>query len=851
MSTSTIVELLSPAGDRECLRAAIENGADAVYFGLDRGFNARARAENMSLENLDEIMLQLHERGVRGYLTLNTLVFSDELAEFERIVRRVAEANVDAVLVQDLGAARLIRAICPDLPIHASTQMTLTSAECIAVAESLGIARVVLPRELSIDEIREITSQTKMPVEVFAHGALCVAYSGQCLTSESLGGRSANRGQCAQACRLPYEIFSDGQHVPLEEQKYLLSPQDLMAYELIPDLVAAGVSSLKIEGRLKTAEYVASITRHYRQAIDEAVAGHEVKLTQDQADEMALTFSRGFAPGWLEGCDHKRLVPATSSAKRGLLVGTIERIIGDRVRVRLRRPVKTGDGVMFDLGREQNEQPGGRIYEIRVNGRRVDQVAVAPETVDATDRARDDVVELTFARDSLPFEWMRPGQTIWKTDDPALSRTLRRTFDVADPQRTWPIDVEIEAVVGQPLRVRAGAPLMGWVEVTGNGILEAARKHPVTEETLREQFSRLGHTPFRLHELKCKQEGSPMVPLSMLGEVRRAMIELLRAAMIERPARTLAAPGTLDELRRAVVKEHDSQPATDTEPRLRVLCRSLPQLSLVLEDGWRDVAVDFADIRQYKEAAEMARAVGARLLLATPRIQKPGEMGIFHAMAKTPADGILARNLAAIQYFVERQIPVVADYSLNAANELTAQFLREQRVDRLTVSYDLNRDQLLHLVASTPASWLEVVVHQHMPMFHMEHCVFCAVLSPGTNKTNCGRPCDDHQVELQDRAGMKHPLTADVGCRNTLFNATAQSGAEVVPELLRAGVSCYRVELLNESTADEVHEVLALYDGLLRGIHRGVDVWKKLKALNRVGVTRGTMESRRDPLAII
>ncbi len=261
-------ELLAPAGDLECVRAAVENGADAVYFGLDAGFNARARATNISLEVLDELVAWLHRRQVKAYVTLNTLVFTDELPGVEQIVRRVAAAGVDAVLVQDLGLVQLIRRVCPELAIHASTQMTLTSAESIRHVESLGVERVVVARELSIDEIAAIHSQTAMPLEVFAHGALCVAYSGQCLTSESLGGRSANRGQCAQACRLPYTLVCDGRDVDLAGQQYLLSPQDLAAYELIPELIAAGVCSFKIEGRLKTPEYVANITRHYRQAID-------------------------------------------------------------------------------------------------------------------------------------------------------------------------------------------------------------------------------------------------------------------------------------------------------------------------------------------------------------------------------------------------------------------------------------------------------------------------------------------------------------------------------------------------------------------------------------------------------
>src|SRR5688572_9965552 len=362
-------ELLAPAGDRECIRAAIENGADAVYFGLDTGFNARARAKNFDPAELPEIVRELHRRGLKGYVTLNTLVFPSELPQVETLVRQVAAAGVDAVLVQDLGLVRLIREICPDLPIHASTQMTLTSSQSIAAALELGVERVVLARECSIKEIRRIARETPMPLEVFVHGALCVAYSGQCLTSESLGGRSANRGQCAQACRLPYDLTCDGKEIDLGEQKYLLSPQDLAAFDLIPQLIEAGVCSFKIEGRLKTPEYVANIVRHYRQAIDSALAGNPVQFMPRDVEAMELSFSRGFSPGWLGGCDHKMLVPATSSSKRGVLLGQVRGILKNRVIVELTgRAVKRGDGVSFDCGRPVDDEQGGRIYEVHQNG---------------------------------------------------------------------------------------------------------------------------------------------------------------------------------------------------------------------------------------------------------------------------------------------------------------------------------------------------------------------------------------------------------------------------------------------------------------------------------------------------
>ncbi|MCA9249103.1 MAG: U32 family peptidase, partial [Planctomycetales bacterium] len=357
-------ELLAPAGNRDCVRAAVENGADAVYFGLEAGFNARVRAANLSLNEVGEVMSYLHRRGLRGYVTFNTLVFTEELEAAEQSIRHLAASGVDALLVQDMGLARLIRQIEPDLEVHASTQMTLTSAECLAAAEDLGIARVVLPRECSIDEIREIHDHSRLELEAFVHGALCVAYSGQCLTSESLGGRSANRGHCAQACRLPYDLICDGQDVPLGDVKYLLSPQDLAAFELIPELIKAGVSSLKIEGRLKSPEYVANITSHYRRAIDQAIEQQRVALSRAQVRDMELSFSRGFSPGWLNGCDHKMLVPGLSSAKRGIRLGEVVTITRSRVTVRLDAPIARGDGVVFAGDRVAGDEQGGRVYQV-------------------------------------------------------------------------------------------------------------------------------------------------------------------------------------------------------------------------------------------------------------------------------------------------------------------------------------------------------------------------------------------------------------------------------------------------------------------------------------------------------
>jgi putative protease len=246
-----------------------------------------------------------------------------------------------------------------------------------------------------------------------------------------------------------------------------------------------------------------------------------------------------------------------------------------------------------------------------------------------------------------------------------------------------------------------------------------------------------------------------------------------------------------------------------------VLCRSLAQLEAVLACGVQSVMVDFQDIRQYAAAVEAAHRSGASILLATPRIQKPGELGIFRVLKRHGADGILVRNLAGLAYYVEQGLPVVADFSLNATNELTAQWLIDRGAARVTASYDMNREQLLEMVAAVPPEWIEVVIHQHVPMFHMEHCVFCAVLSPGRNKTDCGRPCDRHQVQLRDRLGKEHPLRADVGCRNTLHNATPQSAAEAIPQLIDRGLRDFRIELLDAAEAVPPAQVVRLYRDLL------------------------------------
>ncbi len=834
-------ELLAPAGNWDCALAAIENGADAIYFGLDCGFNARYRAQNFTLADLADLTRLLRERGVRGYATMNTLVFPSELPRLVDVICRVAEAGIDAVLVQDFGVARLVREICPELEIHASTQMSLTSAETIAVASRLGISRVVLARELSVGEVARIAKHTTMPLEVFIHGALCVAYSGQCLTSESLGGRSANRGQCAQACRLPYELVCDGVDQDLGDVKYLLSPQDLAGYAAIPALIDAGVASVKIEGRLKTPEYVANITSHYRQAIDHAMTSRASGITRDQHREMELSFSRGLSPGWLEGNDHKRLVPGRFSAKLGVELGEVTDIRPAQIQVKLAAPLALGDGLAIHTSGK--EPQGGRVYTIRTT---YESLKLAPE---------GETVWIGFGSGEINFSIIDDTSVVFKNDDPQLNRRLRQTYSNEDPRRRQRVDLHVTAIAGQPLRLDATLPSGITATVMGTEPLPVANKHPADEALLRDKLGRMGGTPLELGRLTCVIQGGPMTPAGMLNGLRRELVENL-VAKLEKPTirkiDRIAGDSLLEP-----ISEDQVQPS---QAQVTVLCRTLEQIqAIVTENKTAEgkssqlvemVYADFQDVRQYRDAVRIARDAKVPIALASIRIQKPGEMGLLKFLTRTEPDAVLARNLAAIDYFAQNGIPTIADFSLNVANHRSAQWIRSLGVRRVTASYDLNRDQLMDLVAMIPSEWLEVVIHQRMPMFHMEHCVFCAVLSPGTNKTNCGRPCDNHVVQLRDRVGAEHPLQADIACRNTLYNATPQSGAEVTSELQQAGIRHFRIELLTE-TADEAVSTIRTYQSLLAGSLSPNDVLNQLRAVNRVGVTRGTLETRRDPLAIL
>ncbi|MCX7625305.1 MAG: U32 family peptidase [Candidatus Sumerlaeaceae bacterium] len=833
------IELLAPAGTPEAMRAAVENGADAVYFGLE-DFNARMRAPNFVVKQLPEIVAWLHERGVRAYVAINTLAFVDELPRFAEMLYACSRAGVDGVMIQDLGVAYLSHKLVPDLPVHASTQMTLTAPESIAAVRELGLAlsRVVAPRELDLAQITDLVNGSDVDIEVFIHGALCVAYSGQCLTSEALGGRSANRGECAQACRLPFDLIVDGKPIDTGDVKYLLSPKDLAAYNDIPRLLIAGVKSLKIEGRLKSPEYVAATVQAYRQALEEArraQGGTEIAVDPQTRYRLEMVFSRGFTRGYLHRIDHQAVVEGRFPKKRGPYLGKVTSVAPHGITLQLAAPLSLGDGIVFDAGRPDLHEVGGRVYSIRVDGQPCQSV---PPNASFPMAA---LIQLS-AEKRTDLHRINVGDRVWKTSDPRLDRELKRTYETDKPRWKRPVDAMLRVRVGEPAELTLSDHWGISVSVVDAAAAQAARDRALTAEIARQQIGRLGNTPFELRKLKMDVVEPVFIPMSRLNDLRRRAVEALLAARRSLGTHRQMSLDALVRIREEIARWPSvSLPPT---PQLNALCRTLDQVAVAsLHPAVDTIYTDFDNLRWHHEARRIIRAKGKRFVPATLRIFKPRERNLLRAIIQTNPDAVLVRNLAA--WYILRQwepsLELIGDYSLNIANDISAWLLKKANFTYLTPSYDLNGEQLLDLLRKVPPAWFEVTIHQHMPMFHMEHCVFCRFLSEGNDYTNCGRPCDWHRVAVRDRMNYDHPVKADAGCRNTVYNAIPQSAAEYVPQLLEAGVRRFRVEFIEENSI-RTHEALDAYHELLVGRKRAQDVWRELKALSKVGVTRGSVD---------
>ena len=818
---------MSPAGHWPQLRAAVEAGADAVYFGLQH-FSARAKV-GFTLAELPEVMKMLHGRGVRGYLTFNTLVFEHELGEAARAIAAAAKAGVDALIVQDVGILRLARAVAPDLQLHASTQMSITDAAGVEFARDLGVERVTLARELSIAEVRAIYEKTGCDLEIFVHGALCVAYSGQCFSSEAWGGRSANRGQCAQACRMSYDLMVDGEQKPLADARYLLSPGDLCTVSQVSEIVAAGVGALKIEGRYKDADYVALTTHAYREAVDRAWEGRDADAAELAAERMRLeqVYSRGLGPWFAAGTNHRVVVEGRAPRHRGVRMGRVVSVEFDRVTVAPEdtiSPLKAGDGMVFDAAdwRSPGEpEEGGRVYEVHRRGRNL---------------------EVTFGNGAIRFERIRAGDILWRTDDPALHAFARPFTEAAGPVQKQVVDVRVRAFVGEKL-------LAVWVcggtevSVSSEAVLTAARNQGLSMELVREQFGRLGNTAYRLGEVILEEGGGPFVQASVLNQMRREAVELLSAAQSSvREVVVRDAGAALAALRSVSL----ATAYATAGAAIHLLVRTPDQMEAAVTLAPASITLDYLDLYGLRPSVERVKAAGICARVASPRVLKPGEARIVNFLKSLDCP-ILVRAAGMLRTLEGRV--AIGDFSLNAANSISAAEYFARGVSRLTPAHDLNAAQVGDLARTAGADRFEAIAYQHLPVFHTEHCVFCRFLSTGTSYKDCGRPCETHRVELRDQSGRSHPVVADVGCRNTVFGAEAQEASQHLAAWMEAGIRHFRLEFAHE-TAEEVTRVTRAFQAALAGEITFGDLGRMLKACAPGGVTQGSLFVAKDYLVL-
>jgi putative protease len=771
------------------------------------------------------------------------LSYENEIPEVIELLNDVLPLKPDALIVQDIGLCTLVRSLAPSQVIHGSTQMTITNHEAMSFLSDLEIKRFVLGREVSLTEIKQIKEKTDCELEVFVHGALCVAYSGQCFTSESIGGRSANRGQCAQSCRLEYDMIVDGKKVDMKERKYLVSPKDLCGIAEIPELVSLGVASFKVEGRLKTPEYVASAAKNYRRAIDFA---HKKPLDDYQVHEaqkeMSLTYSRGFFSGWLHGVDHQHLVDGSFGAHRGLKIGKVLKVVGNKVQIESSLDhLKNGDGLLIAGFHHKKIESGGKIYQIQK-------------------LSQKNCYEISFDK-SFDLKKIHIGFDVFYNHDAVVEKKLKQSYQDKDHKKRIPVSIHVKALVNQPLEVSitcVDSFQETHFRVYSQESVEAAIKNPTTLEDLFSELGALGNTCFKINKKEDISLDAPeefFIHQKVLKNIRREFTEKLMKSRIEGIQSIELKQVDLETIKKPSISLPN---VLKNQSKLNILLRDMNQVlevisfkskweSLHLFDSIGCVILDFEFGKGYTESIEKLKNAGFKAGIATTRILKPNEYYNLKIILKAMPDFILCRNLGSIQYFQQHspQTILLGDFSLNVTNSLTAKYLTNKNIHSLCASYDLSSKQIFDLIQHSQAEKIEVNIHQYMPSFHMEHCVFAAFMSKGSSFKDCGKPCEKHQLELVDQFGNHHQIRADQECRNTMFNAIAQSAAKMIPKLKDSGVVSFRFEALYEK-GDDLYRKITSYLTLIHSTdHNSVnEIISQIGVLEKYGLSDGAQRER-------
>lgn len=759
-STQYRPELLAPAGGPEAFRAAIANGADAVYLGVDR-FNARRSAENFALEDLAATCRYAHVRGARVYLTVNVVIVPSEVADALDLVDAAWACGVDAIIVQDLGLLRVLRACLPHVRIHSSTQLNAHNTPTLKTLASLGVARVTLAREVSLDEIEILTAEGSIEVESFVHGALCMCYSGQCLMSSLIGRRSANRGMCAQPCRLQYELVDEAGAPRATPGAHLLSPKDLAGIAVLPQLVRSGVAALKIEGRMKNPEYVALVTGVYRAALDRAIDDPESYRPRD--GEMAVlseSFSRGFTEAYLLGERGNEMMSYQRPNNRGVLVGRVVRSEARRVTVSLESQLDAEDTVEFWTSSGRFAQATGML---EYGGA---EHPTAPGGVQASFLAEHSV---------------GVGDRVFRVRNAALSAAARRTFDSGGDALSLPLRFAVRVVQGHALCVEVSDE-RGRTGAADGPLVEAARTKAVTAEEIAEHVGRLGGTPYRIEALELELSPNVGVGFSALHRARREALEAYEAAVL--------APWSVRER------------VNPTLPRLAQRARPATRLDVVVE------AADLGCALKCLEAGADRVHVPTHALRAgeVPQGIVPLVSRILHDREVPPAlafggraETIAVGNLGLVRPIAEAGSAVEAHWSLNVVNAFATEQVQELGASLVWLSPELSGRQIAEICSATRVA-VGVGVWGRQEVMVTEHCV---LMAEGECDRRCGSCARRSSVRrLRDRKGYEFPVRTDITGRSHVFNSVPLDLIDAIPEMLSAGVSAVRLDVNTESASD-------------------------------------------------
>lgn len=798
-----MVELLAPAGSREALIAAIESGANAVYLAGNM-FGARAYADNFDEKGMMEAVEMAHLRNVQVHVTVNTIVDDRELPQLRKYLQFLDEIGVDAVLVQDLGVAKLAREAVPNLPLHASTQMTVHNLDGVQALEKLGFSRVVLSRELSLEAIRHICANSRVEIEVFVHGALCVCYSGQCLMSSIIGGRSGNRGRCAQPCRLPYELVDENDKNLLGDKagKYLLSPRDMKGIDLLPQLIEAGVASLKIEGRMKRPEYVAIVVNNYRKAIDSYYAG-EFTVSESQQRQLLQIFNRDFTTAYMEKKQGRNMMSDRRPNNRGLMVGRVVRYHRDKKRVFLKLSGEVRENDQLD-------------FWVKVGGR------VTATVKDLKDEGKGII---SFPVDSPVYE----SDRAFKVYDAELMTWAAGFYNSGSPVRRIPVDVLVSASVGKPLHIVMTDDEGNRAEAETEFIGEKAQKRPLSRETVEKQISRLGTSVFVLVNLTTDIRGEVMVPVSEINEARRKAVEQLEALRLASYEKSFRSAPRFPEDEQLCNKVNRTGNYDKNTARLSVHVDTLEKVQVAISAG-ADIIIfggdtynhEYLTPDMYQRAAFMAHKANRTIYFGTSRIIRNSDLPAFHKFldaisqgeANTQPDAVMVHNIGtAMAVRRHTDIPLFIDYSLISYNAKTLEFWQEQGAAGITLSPELNFTQIQELAKKNKGKTLqlECLAEGNLELMVSEYCCTGSFIG-GLDSGKCSAPCvnSGKKFFLKDRKGVKFPLVMDQSCHMHVLNGNRLSMLPHAMKFGKIGVNSIRIDG-RYMDSKEVQEIIGSY----------------------------------------